>query len=134
MRMIFLTMHYKAASCSKQTTVHYWGVKSRRIEVHIIFFIFTCLNCPSLSHFENPKLLCLEFLRKIEITVGYIVILWQFCLKCLWTPCKMTTALKDCSFLMDKPSNLILMLFVNVNLQHSTDFRQNNVSIVLEAT
>lgn len=38
------------------------------------------------------------------------------------------------SFLMDKPRNLILMVFVNVDLQHSIDFRQNNTSIVLGAT
>lgn len=38
------------------------------------------------------------------------------------------------SFLTDKPSNLTLILLVNINLQHRTDFRQNNASIVLEAT
>lgn len=46
----------------------------------------------------------------------------------------MRIALKGYSFLMDKPNNFTLILLANVKLQHSTDFRPNKASIVLEAT
>lgn len=38
------------------------------------------------------------------------------------------------SFLMDKPNDLTLILCVNIKLQPSTHFRQNNACIMLEAT